>query len=154
MGEWQRLVHVCRGWRQIIYASPRYLDLLLCYSRRMPVGSLSYWLAFHIAISYGILNGEDDAVALLKHPGRVRLVDLSIASSRLEKVVAAMQEPFPVLTHLKLFACVDLPDVPVPVLPSGFLGGSTPCLQQVHICHIPFPELPALLLSARDLVSL
>ncbi|KAH9171381.1 hypothetical protein EDB89DRAFT_1907058 [Lactarius sanguifluus] len=120
----------------------------------MPVGSLSCWPAFPIAISYGILDDEDDAITLLKHPGRVRFVDLSIASSQLEKVVAAMQEPFPVLTHLKLFACVDLPDVPVPVLSSGFLGGSAPCLQQVHVCHIPFPELPTLLLSARDLVSL
>ncbi|KAH9039231.1 hypothetical protein EDB84DRAFT_1650996 [Lactarius hengduanensis] len=114
MMEWQRLVHVCRGWRQIIYASPRYLDLLLCYSKRTPVGSLGCWPAFPIAISYGILDDEDAAITLLKHPDRVRFVDLSIASSRLEKVVAAMQEPFPVLTHLKLFACVDLPDVPVP----------------------------------------
>ncbi|KAF8269730.1 hypothetical protein EI94DRAFT_908459 [Lactarius quietus] len=29
MRTWQVLVHVCQRWRQIIYASPRYLDLFL-----------------------------------------------------------------------------------------------------------------------------
>ncbi len=35
-----------------------------------------------------------------------------------------------------------------------FLGESAPCLQQVDLYRIPFPELPTLLMSARDLVSL
>ncbi|KAH9038024.1 hypothetical protein EDB83DRAFT_2647790 [Lactarius deliciosus] len=77
-------------------------------------------------------------------------------SSQLGRAVAAMQEPFPVLTHLELRARVDddESDVPAPVLPGGFLGGSAPCLQLVDLDNIPFPELPTLLLSSRDLVSL
>ena len=74
-----------------------------------------------------------------------------MTNSQLGKVVAAMQEPFPVLTHLELRASMDEPDVLV--LPR-FLGGSAPCLQQVHLSGIPFPELPTLLLLSCDLVSL
>ncbi|KAH9166389.1 hypothetical protein EDB89DRAFT_2004022, partial [Lactarius sanguifluus] len=40
MWEWRRLVRVCQRWRQIIYGSPRYLDLLLYCSNgvgRSPV---------------------------------------------------------------------------------------------------------------------
>src|SRR6266702_3927974 len=152
MRQWRRLVQACQRWRQIIYASPRYLDLLLYCSKGTPVRNLSYWPAFPIAISYHGPYHNDDVIALLKHPDRVRLVDLSITSSQSgRKVVAAMQKPFPALTHLELYASVDVPELPV--LPSGLLGGPVPCLQQVHFDHIPFPELPTLLLSARDLVS-
>ncbi len=40
------------------------------------------------------------------------------------------------------------------VLPSGFLGRSAPCLQELSLDIIPFPASPTLLLSARDLVKL
>jgi hypothetical protein len=60
-----------------------------------------------------------------------------------------MQEPFPMLTYLELSGYVD-----VPALPSGFLGGSAPCLQEVVLYGFPFPEFPMFLFSARNLVSL
>ncbi|KAH9979435.1 hypothetical protein BGW80DRAFT_1248775 [Lactifluus volemus] len=40
------------------------------------------------------------------------------------------------------------------VLPSGFLGGSTPQLRHINLNGTAFPTLPWLLLSASDLVSL
>ena len=60
------------------------------------------------------------------------------------------------LTHLELSGYSAFARrLPVlPVLPSGFLGGSAPRLQQLSLSHIPFPELPTLLSSARHLVSL
>ena len=143
MGEWKRLVHVCQRWRQIIYASPRYLDLFLYCSKGTPVRNLGCWPAFPIAMSYHGPDHEDDAISILKHRDRVRFVDLSLTSS----LVAAMQEPFPLLRHLELHAS------DVPVLP-GFLGGSAPCLQLVDLAGVAFPELPTLLLSSRDLVFL
>jgi hypothetical protein len=152
MGEWQRLVHVCQRWRQIIYASPRYLDLLLYFSEGTPVKGLSCWPPFPIAMSYchPKYEDEDDAITLLKHSDRVHFISLSLYSLQLGKVVAAMQEPFPLLTHLKLSAGID-----VPVLPAGgFLVGSAPCLRLLELDGIPFPELPMHLLSFRDLVSL
>jgi hypothetical protein len=152
-GEWQRLVQVCRRWRQTIYASPRYLDLLLHCSKRTHVRNLSCWPAFPIAISYrrGV-DDDNDVIALLKHSNRVRLISLFLTSSQLGNVVAVMQETFSALTDLELCTSVDLPDELV--LPGGFLGGSAPCLQEVYLDGIPFPELPTLLLSSHDIVSL
>jgi len=43
---------------------------------------------------------------------------------------------------------------PVLPLPDSFLGGSAPRLQTLKLCHISFPALPNLLLSATDLVDL
>jgi hypothetical protein len=151
-GEWQRLVHVCRRWRQIIYESPRYLDLLLYCSKGTHARNLSCWPAFPITMIYRCLDDEDDVIALLKHSDRVCFISLYLTSSQLGKVVAAMQETFPVLTHLDLTASEDLPDEQV--LPGGFLGGSSPSLQLVQLTGIPFPDLPTLLLSSRDFVSL
>ncbi|KAN0137444.1 hypothetical protein V8E53_004889 [Lactarius tabidus] len=61
-----------------------------------------------------------------------------------------MQKPFPVLRYLEFWGTY----FETPVLSSGFLGGSAPSLQALFLEHISFPELPTLLLSARDLVSL
>ena len=159
--EWQRLVQVCQRWRQIIYASPRYLELHLCCTNGTPFKEeLSRWPAFPIIIAYHLPNSDyrlpdddDDydveLIAALEHPDRVQRVDLDITISGVEEVFAVMQVPFLVLTHLGLTGYVD-----VPVLSGGFLGGSAPCLQHLRIEGVPFPELPTLLLSARDLVFL
>lgn len=155
---WQRLVHVCQRWRRIIYASPRYLDLCLFCTNATPFREcLSFWPPFPISITYQHPNsdfrdpGDDDhdveLIAALEHPDRVHHVDLVITTSGVEGVVAMMQVPFPVLTHLELSGFVD-----VPALPGTFLGGSAPCLRHLCLASIPFPELPSLLLSARDLV--
>ena len=41
-----------------------------------------------------------------------------------------------------------------PALPSGFLGGSAPLVQEAVLRRIPFLQYPPFLLSARDLVTL
>ena len=63
MSRWKCLVQVCRRWRQLIYGSPRYLDLILYCSRTegIPVKHLSYWPALPIAVCScipdGLVNG-------------------------------------------------------------------------------------------------
>jgi len=69
---------------------------------------------------------------------------------QLREVATMMQKPFPELTHLILL----WKDARPPALPKGFLGGSAPRLQHMHLQGIPFPALPSLLSSARDLVDL
>jgi hypothetical protein len=96
-------------------------------------------------------NDEDGLFAALEDPGRVRQVDLSLTSPLLGKVFMVMQQQFSALTHLTLKWDDD--EIP-PAIPSGFLGGSAPCLQHMHLYGIPFPALPTLLSSTCDLVHL
>ena len=154
---WHTLVHVCRRWRQIILASPNRLDLRILCTQRTPVRkSLSIWPPFPITVYYcnpprGIANKyEDNIVAALEHPDRVRYLKLDLTGMQLEKLVPVMQDSFPVLMALDIF----LRNGNSIVLPADFLGGSAPCLKIIHFDAIPFPGLPALLLSATDLVTL
>ena len=150
MAEWQRLVRVCRRWRQIIYASPCYLDLLLHCSESKHK-KLSCWPAFPISMRYSLPPDEKPVIALFNHSDRVRRINL-IGGQQMENVVAAMRSrSFPVLTHLELLHNAD-DNVVLPV--DGFLGGSAPCLQQITIVGFFVPELSTRLSSCRDLVSL
>lgn len=152
---WQRLVHVCQRWRQIVFASPRYLDLFLYFSNGTPIRNLSSWPELPIFMSYYHPFNENDAMTLLKHPDRVRWIVLGcLTSLQLGRVLALMQKPFPLLTHLELYAPHGEDVTGVPALPRGFLGGSAPCLQLVLFDGIPLPEFPASFLTSRDLASL
>ena len=117
------------------------------------LASVSYHHYLSSSSDHRFPEADDDhdveLIAALEHPDRVHRVDLNITNSGAEEVFAVMQVPFPVLTHLELIGYVN-----VPVLPGGFLGGSAPCLQHLRIEEVSFPDLPTLLLSARDLVSL
>jgi hypothetical protein len=84
------------------------------------------------------------------HPDRVCYVEIAAKSSLLGKVATVMQEPFPALTLLRLSSN----DGDVPALPSEFLGGSAPRLQEICLDGIPFLTLPTLLFSTSDLVVL
>jgi hypothetical protein len=68
----------------------------------------------------------------------------------MEKVLATMQQPFPVLTRLRLQHKND----GARVVPPSFLGGSAPRLQKLFLESIPFSGLPNLLLSGTCLVDL
>ena len=147
---WKGLVHVCQRWQQIICASPRYLDLHLYCSRKMSFKeNLSLWPGFSLNISCHIPGDEDDLIAALEHPDRVRSIRLYMRS-KVDKVLGMLQVPFPMLTHLDLSVSEDV----VLDLPDHFLGAAAPCLQDLSLGNISFPALPTLLLSARDLVSL
>jgi hypothetical protein len=72
----------------------------------------------------------------------------------MEEVFAAMQRPFPALTHLDIWLHNDEEDE-TPVVPESFLGGgSAPRLQYLFFRRVPFTGLPKLLLSATGLVEL
>ena len=156
--KWDLLVHVCRRWRQVVFGSPLRLDLRILCTNSNPVGrNLGIWPALPILVHFGsdrrngnIASGEDSIVTALKHVDRVDCISLDATGSELEKITTVMQEPFPVLTRLFIWS----DDENAPVLPAKFLGGSAPRLQEIHLSGIPFPALPALLLSTSDLVDL
>ncbi|KAH9028410.1 hypothetical protein EDB84DRAFT_1563134 [Lactarius hengduanensis] len=110
----------------------------------------AYWGADDASSKSLTPGDEDDVIAALEYPDRVRNVGISVTRSLLGKMAAAMQESFPILTHLWLSS----DDGNVPVLPKTFLGGSAPRLRVAHLEGIPFPAFPTLLSLATDLVNL
>ncbi|KAN0128316.1 hypothetical protein V8E53_013900 [Lactarius tabidus] len=153
--KWHLLVHVCRRWRQIIFASPRRLALhLLCTDGTPFREILGIWATIPIIVlfSSGIRGprDEDNLIAALEHPDRVSRIKLSVHESQLGKIAALMQEPFPLLTHLSISSHYGN----VSALPEGFLGGSAPSLHELELCDVRYPALPTLLSSAGNLVNL
>ena len=152
---WQSLAHVCRRWRNLVFASPRRLNLQLFCTPKTPARDLlDVWPAFPLIVTGNTtsspLSGTDNIIAALGQSSRVCRVDLSLTRGQLERVLAAMQVPFPELTDLRLIAHGEtLPDTP-----DSFLDGSAPRLRNFLLDAIPFPGLPKLLLSATQLVVL
>jgi hypothetical protein len=160
---WYALVHVCPKWRNIVFGSPLRLNLrLYCVLHRTPVRKMIAALPALPIILVGncdkIRDNEkwvNNIAAVFEHNDRICRLDLyDIRSWQLEKVLAAMQQPFPALTCLQLHS-KDCETVTAPVVPAeSFLGGSAPTLQTLNLVGIPLPGLPKLLLSATHLVYL
>jgi hypothetical protein len=149
--QWDRLVHVCQRWRYIVFASPLRLDLYLHCTSKTPVReTLDVWPPLPIEIALLERYDVDNVIATLEHRNRVRNIwILDLTSSKSEELVPMMQEPFPALTVLQLWASET-----ASALPDMFLGGSAPRLQTLVLRGIPFPGLSRLLLSATDLTYL
>jgi hypothetical protein len=157
MNRWRTLVHICRRWRCVVFASTHRLNLQLRCTSKTPVRKMvDIWPALPIIIydrgrgSSGVGGADsDNIVAALEHRDRVcRIILWNIPRSDLNRFAAAMKEPFPELTSLSLdpMAGLDLPD--------SFLGGSAPRLQTLHFSRVSFPAIPKLLSSASGLVEL
>ena len=149
---WQTLVHVCRRWRSVVFGSPRRLNLQLVCSDKTPArDTLDVWPALPLYIQcWEMAESVDNIIAVLEHSDRVHYIDLYFKGLDLDKLSAAMQVPFPELTHLGFFSNGKT----VSALPDSFLGGSAPRLGHIQLTGIPFPGLPKLLLSATNLVQL
>jgi hypothetical protein len=154
---WQMLSHVCRRWRSVVSASPHRLQLqLLCTNRRSVQDMVDVWKGLPIVIKapLGLSEPQDvnNIIAALKQHDRVRTIDMGFIPIMFMKRIRVMEmrEPFSALTSLRLHSRYRT----TPVLPDSFLGGSAPQLREIYLYRIPFPALPTLLLSTRDLVSL
>ena len=153
---WYPLVHVCRKWRDVVFLSPRRLNLRLYCTNRTPVReTIDAWppLPIHVrCFAYDTdARGKDNIIAALEHNDRVQKLEIfDFSSSEMDKFFAAMHQPFLALTYLVLGYSGET----VPVAPALFLGGSAPQLQTLRLYCIPFSGLPNLLLSATHLVQL
>jgi hypothetical protein len=113
---------------------------------------LYIWPVLPIVVSAGGMWDADNIIAALEHNDRICRLELYEGpSSEFEKVIAAMQQPFPALTDLRL---LPRDEETALVVPDSFLGGSAPLLQSLTLIRIPFPGLPKLLLSATHLTYL
>ena len=153
---WHTLVHVCRRWRYVVFASPRRLNIrLLCTQPRLSK-TLDVWPSLPIVISCSgpraLLLGHDvnTIIAALKHRDRICKIDIWKVPSQLWETFSANEGPYPVLKSLTLHSHArDLP-----VLPESFWGGSAPHLQEIIFNGIPFLASRKLISSTSGLVDL
>ena len=153
---WQTLVHVCRRWRCIVFASPRRLDLkLYCTQHRLVKSeTLDIWPALPIVIVASNIQPKEDEtniIAALKQHNRVCKIYYDQFQDSLLEEVAKIDKPFPALTSLEL---VSSQQQNVTVLPDSFLGGSAPRLRSLELFGIPYPSIGNLLSSTTNLVEL
>jgi hypothetical protein len=154
---WQTLVHVCKRWRCIVFASPHRLQLqLLCTNKRPVQNTLDIWPALPIVIRGlpGMSKPQDtrNILAAFKRHSRVCKIYIDGIPNTLWKRIRAveMRDPFSALTSLQLSS----KNSNAPALSDSFLGGSAPRLQTLALTGVPFPTLANLLLSTHDLVEL
>ena len=141
-----------------MFASPRRLDLKLFCTLQRSVNSktLESWPELPIVIDVDGSQSQVNAtnvIAALRHHNRVCKISYSNRQhqdSPLLKEFAAIDEPFPALTALNLFAYGPN----VPVLPDSFLGGSAPRLRSLYLNGFPYPSIGTLLSSTTNLVEL
>ena len=162
---WFPLVHVCRRWQSIVFAAPRRLDVRVFYTPKRRVNViLDTWPNLLIRIwAYGYRGlphykkNIENLIAALEHTDRICQVQLiQFSLSELERILPAMQKPFPALTSLAIAYRDILSPGATGVLPQAFLGGSTHW-QQLRSCHLSDVEVPGiweLLLTANHLVTL
>ena len=151
---WKPLIHVCRSWRQVAFAYPQRLRLLLVCDLRTPVQKLlDIWPPLFVAVrhSFNVEGDENNVISTLEHHHRVRwIVFKGLTSNVLESLTAVMQEPFPALTGLRLESSGEMG----PIIPDAFLGGSSPQLRKVFLEGVAFPALPRFVASATHLTNL
>jgi hypothetical protein len=157
---WIPLVHVCRRWRSIVFASPRRLDVRVRYTPKRPVKAmLDIWPNLPIQISTYAYQGslwgcESNLISALEHTDRICQIRLDRPFSQLEQILPAMQKPLPALTSLAI-GCSDYGyQEAMPVIPEAFLGGSAQDLQFCDLLAVEFPGIWKLLLTANHLVTL
>ncbi|KAI0294220.1 hypothetical protein BC826DRAFT_1185846 [Russula brevipes] len=160
--EWHALVHVCRRWRCVVFASPRRLRLrLVCTERRSVEEMNNIWPALPIVIRavscYPPNNPKlweeytHNIITALQLNDRVSEISFGgVACWIFESFVAVMKEPFPFLTSLMISSSRGNQLT----LPNFFLGGSSPRLRSLHLDYVRFPALWTLLSSTSDLRKL
>ncbi len=151
---WYKLVHVCRRWRYLILASPSHLSLCLVCTHGTPVvDMLAHSPLFPLIIDYlGDITAEDEAGVLfaLEQHDRVRRVRFQLPVPKLQKLITAINEEYPVLEHLIMGPLIE-DNNPILILPER--------LQAVHLHHLrltsfALPIRSRLLTTAAGLVTL
>ena len=103
---WYGLSHVCRRWRRVILGSASYLGISLVCAIGTPVADMlaqspplpldiDYWDEDDTAA-----KDEEGAILALKQYSRVRRVRLIIPVASLQKLIAAMDDEYPILEYL------------------------------------------------------
>jgi hypothetical protein len=157
--KWHKLIHVCRRWRCVVFASPLRLNLGLLCTPKTPVRKLLHiWPTLPLDIQFhyrgknfsNLAASFDDLIAALEHRDRVRQIRIAgYTGPQFERIATLMQESFPALQCLAL-GSVDRASR----ISDTFLNGSAPTLQVFGLFGISFPSLPRLLSSTTHLTTI
>ena len=153
---WYKLVKVCRRWRYLMFASASYLGLNLLCTYGTPVQDmlahspplpliLDYLDEYHNITA----EDEEEVICALKHRERVRRIRLFMPVPKLQKLVSAVDEEFPILEYLYI-------EPPIKhssglSLPHTF---KAPCLRHVILYTFAFPTRSPLITTTVGLVML
>ena len=136
---------------------------LPCISGTPVQQNLVYWpLSLPLVIDYPgpipfqnpTSSDDNNIVAALTHADRIHRITIYAGTSLFRKVATVMQNSFPVLTRLELIWVREDWTSPLPDLSRGFLGGSSPRLEYLHLHSVSLPSFPTFLSSASNLHNL
>ena len=152
--KWLHLAHVCRRWRLVISMSPSRLDLqIYCISGASIKRTLASWRTLPLIVGYhGLQTSLPSNIAIaLRHPDRVREIDLGLTSTTVGSVVNAIEKPFRTLEFIRIL--FERGWGSSLLFPNVFLGGSAPRLRVIELrgINFPFPGIKQVISSTNDL---
>ena len=157
--KWHRLAHVCQKWRLVISMSPRRLDLqILCRSGAPIECVLASWGTLPLIVRFKgspkTKSLPENIVTALRHPDRVREIELGLTSTTVGSIVDSIKKPFQTLECIR----ITIKDAKGPSLlfRNAFLGGSAPCLKEIELdgINFPFSEIKQVISSTNNLTTL
>src|SRR5258708_3803591 len=132
---WYKLAHICQRWRNLIFGSTSYLGLYLVCTLGTPVADMLEHspplpLIIDYVEEYDDISAEDEEGIFLslEQRDRVRRIRLRLCAPILQKLIAAINEEYPILEHFVL-------------TPRSVSGGNTifilpETLQAPHLRHL------------------
>ena len=152
---WYNLAHVCQRWRNVILGSASYLGVSLVCTFGTPVADmLAHSPPLPLVIDYPDedrdITEDEGAILALKHRDRVRHVRLIIPVTSLQKLIAAMDEEYPILEYLIIVPPLEDTST-VLILPETL---QAPHLRHLTLFGFALPIGSRFLTSAVGLVTL
>ena len=154
---WYRLAHVCRRWRNIIFGSASYLDLSLVCTYGTPVADmLTHSPHLPLVVDYfeegrEITSDEEEGIiSVFKQRERVLRVRLYGPVSSLQKIIAAMDDEYPILEFLVIQRPIEDKST-ISIFPETL---QAPHLRSLNLRGFALPIGSRLLTTAVGLVTL
>ena len=141
---WIILAHVCRKWRDIVFGSPRRLNVRLFFHARRAVRTmLDTWPPLPIDIwvsDVDLRSGRvNDTITVLKHNSDLiqKIKVQGSSKNSFQRILVAMRKPFPCLTELIMTGTCRRAEEPF--IPDLSLSGPAPLLRSFQLRNIKFP---------------
>ena len=152
---WYNLAHVCQRWRNVLLGSASHLDLcLVCEYGTPVVDMLRHSPPLPLVMDYRTdqditADDEERITHALKQHNRVRRVRLHLSASKLQRLIVAINEEYPVLEYL-ILQPLEWDKRTALMLPETF---QAPRLRQLTLTGFALP-IRSQLLNAAGIVTL